>query len=466
MASQNHLDGLLQQVRCSNIPRVKNDIIAVQRRHANLVAKTATHTSDDGASAVMVMLEGTVTIRYKGSPYNIPVEVFVREPYPAAAPLCFVRPVPGMALHKGHKHVGLDGTCYLNALAKWNGGSSNLVNVTEEMVEVFSAAPPLFTIPRTAQQQQPPREPLLLQALSQGQSSQPQSPPPVYPSGYPSGTRGAVSASATTSSSGAGSSSAGSGAAAEAASGDPRRASLLSTVTGKVQRHLKGVFEAARGETEEQYRLHKVLGEAGRAEEQREKALGGHVASLRGAVSVAEAQLAALDACLQAAALSDGDAAAAAAMAVVPAPADALSAKMLEMVAEAAAVEDTLYALDKALAEGAIELDPFMKQVRTLAKQQFFATAHAQKIGRAQRHLAGPEASAAAGAAAAAAASVRGAGPPLFQPPPPPAAASVGKWPREDFVQVAHPGVGGDGGGGGPVRYPTAAELGARGRSS
>lgn len=44
-------------------------------------------------------------------------------------------------------------------------------------------------------------------------------------------------------------------------------------------------------------------------------------------------------------------------------PADALCAQALEAQAEDMALEDTLYALDKALQQGVIDLDAYLKQV-------------------------------------------------------------------------------------------------------
>ena len=67
---------------------------------------------------------------------------------------------------------------------------------------------------------------------------------------------------------------------------------------------------------------------------------------------------------------------------------DPRSAKMLELLIESQAIEDTLYGLDRALVrhsndcpvENAQTLDAFMRSVRQLARVQFKAQAHANKI--------------------------------------------------------------------------------------
>jgi ESCRT-I complex subunit TSG101 len=54
-------------------------------------------------------------------------------------------------------------------------------------------------------------------------------------------------------------------------------------------------------------------------------------------------------------------------------PTDTYSAQMLELSAETAAIDDTIYFLDRALVRGNITLDVFLKEVRKLSKRQFMA---------------------------------------------------------------------------------------------
>ncbi|RHY97276.1 hypothetical protein DYB26_002603 [Aphanomyces astaci] len=44
----------------------------------------------------MLSLTGTIPIYYGGNQYNIPVEIWMPEAYPFAAPTCFVRPTTDM----------------------------------------------------------------------------------------------------------------------------------------------------------------------------------------------------------------------------------------------------------------------------------------------------------------------------------------------------------------------------------
>lgn len=63
---------------------------------------------------------------------------------------------------------------------------------------------------------------------------------------------------------------------------------------------------------------------------------------------------------------------------------DALSKQMLNCTASDMAVEDTIYALDKAVQEGAIPVDQYLRNVRLLSREQFFHRATASKVRAVQ----------------------------------------------------------------------------------
>lgn len=55
--------------------------------------------------------------------------------------------------------------------------------------------------------------------------------------------------------------------------------------------------------------------------------------------------------------------------------------RMLQLVAENAALEDGLYYLDVGVTDGAVSVEVFLKEVRKLARRQFVARATAKKVG-------------------------------------------------------------------------------------
>lgn len=65
-------------------------------------------------------------------------------------------------------------------------------------------------------------------------------------------------------------------------------------------------------------------------------------------------------------------------------PCDVLSKQMLDCTASDMALEDTIYALDKAVQEGAIPFDQYLRNVRLLSREQFFHRATASKVRAVQ----------------------------------------------------------------------------------
>ncbi|OVA05361.1 Steadiness box [Macleaya cordata] len=60
--------------------------------------------------------------------------------------------------------------------------------------------------------------------------------------------------------------------------------------------------------------------------------------------------------------------------------ADEESGKILECLAAEEAIEDVVYALDKAMVEGVVSLGDYLKQVRSLSRDQFFYKAMLEQL--------------------------------------------------------------------------------------
>ncbi|KAL3148172.1 hypothetical protein ABBQ38_014452 [Trebouxia sp. C0009 RCD-2024] len=70
--------------------------------------------------------------------------------------------------------------------------------------------------------------------------------------------------------------------------------------------------------------------------------------------------------------------------------ADPLCQQALDCQAEDMAIEDTLYALERALTDGHLPADTYLKQVRSLCRKQFFVRALGMKVAARQHRHASP----------------------------------------------------------------------------
>lgn len=143
------VDTLLNQIPFQNRKRVKDDIGRVMLNCKTLMPKIGALVSNTGVESKVIVLGGTVPIFYQNVQYNIPVEIFVTQKYPAEAPKIYVRPTPNMTIKQNHRHVDLQGLVFLPYLHEWNA-ESNLSGLVEITSSVFSIEPPLFSKPAVA----------------------------------------------------------------------------------------------------------------------------------------------------------------------------------------------------------------------------------------------------------------------------------------------------------------------------
>ena len=85
--------------------RIRNDVGNLLKQLRTLTPKPGSLVLNTGRECRLLMLEGTVPITYRGANYNIPVEIFITEHYPAAPPMAYVRPTRDMDIKKGHRYV-------------------------------------------------------------------------------------------------------------------------------------------------------------------------------------------------------------------------------------------------------------------------------------------------------------------------------------------------------------------------
>lgn len=91
----------------------------------------------------LLSLEGTLPITYKGSRYNIPVRFIYPDGYPSYPLSAQVVPTSGMGI-KVSEYVDSKGSVNSQYLAYWRS-SYGTATLAEEMIQKFSASPPVYS---------------------------------------------------------------------------------------------------------------------------------------------------------------------------------------------------------------------------------------------------------------------------------------------------------------------------------
>lgn len=76
------------------------------------------HTFDNGVSALLVHLTGTIPVVFRGTTYRFPISIWVPHAYPREAPLAYVTPTESMMVRPG-QHVDPQGRIYHPYLVGW-----------------------------------------------------------------------------------------------------------------------------------------------------------------------------------------------------------------------------------------------------------------------------------------------------------------------------------------------------------
>jgi hypothetical protein len=73
---------------------------------------------EDGTSALLLLLKGTLPVTFRGATYGFPVAIWVPHAYPRAPPMVYITPSQDMVVRPG-QHVSGDGRVYHPYLAQW-----------------------------------------------------------------------------------------------------------------------------------------------------------------------------------------------------------------------------------------------------------------------------------------------------------------------------------------------------------
>ncbi|KAI4285511.1 MAG: hypothetical protein L6R38_000608 [Xanthoria sp. 2 TBL-2021] len=176
--------------------RTYSDVVRTLQGNSNFSIRTNVYTFEDGRSALLLNITGTLPVFFRGATYMFPISLWIPQEYPRTAPIAFVTPTKNMAVRAG-QYVSVEGRVYHPYLAGWKQDRSSIVELLSILQEVFAREPPVIsrqepaphppTLPQQSASIPPPVPPLPPElgrpesVSSQGRSQYQSDPPPRPP---------------------------------------------------------------------------------------------------------------------------------------------------------------------------------------------------------------------------------------------------------------------------------------------
>ncbi|KAK9932736.1 hypothetical protein M0R45_019960 [Rubus argutus] len=355
---------------------IRQHLVALIDAYPSLEPKTATFTHNDGRTVNLLQLDGTIPMPFQGVTYNIPVIIWLVETYPRFPPCVYVNPTRDMVIKRPHAYVNPSGLVSIPYLQNWLYPSSNLVDLAKNLSEYFARDPPLFSQRRPNPNPTPNPNP----------NPNPHLSPSLSNSSYPSGSyaRPVIPPTRTYPPSPYGSS----GSFSRAQTDDPTevyKRNAINKLVEMVHGDMAGLRKTREAEMDGLFNAQVAL-------RQRSEQLGKGLKEMLDEKEGLEQQLQmvlmnsdVLEGWLR---QNEGKAKGGVDGGVDVDDAfdcvDVLSKQMLECTASDLAIEDVVYSLDKAVQDGAIPFDQYLRTVRLLSREQFFHRATAAKVRAVQ----------------------------------------------------------------------------------
>lgn len=386
--TQQFLSNVLSQRGPSSLPYsedvkrlIRHHLVTLSEAIPSMQPRTATYTHNDGRTVNLLQTCGTVPMEYLGATYQIPIIIWLIETYPRHPPYVYVNPTRDMVIKKQHQFVNPNGVVLIPYLESWIYPSSNLVDLCRNLGVLFGRDPPLFSQRRP----NPSASPGIGSNISQHNSfnsnsvsavvSRPVSPiPRAYqttpPSPYGVGAGGSrLSQSQQV-----------------LKADDPAevfRRNAINKLVEMAHKDAMGLTKSREGEMERLFNVQGVLrqreGQLDRGLREllsEKEALEQQLQMISMNTDVVEAWLRENEGKVKTVGNVDVD--------HVFQPCDPLSKQLIETSASDLAIEDAIYSLDKALQDGAVSFDQYLRTVRSLSRDQFVHRATIAKINSMQ----------------------------------------------------------------------------------
>ncbi|XP_072968781.1 protein ELC-like [Typha angustifolia] len=340
---------------------IRNHLVALADAFPSLHPKSALFTHNDGRAALLLQADGTIPIVFSGVVYNIPAVVWLPENYPRGPPLVFLSPTRDMLIKPHHPHVDRSGHVVVPYLRSWVFPSSNLVDLVRSLSHLFGQDPPLYTrqstpnpnpnpnpTPTPSPNPNPTPSPSRIYSSSSSPAAALSPSPYRYPTEDPA---------------------------------DVFRRNAISKIVDTAHADMGALRRSREAEMEG---LFATQAELRRRQEELSKGVRDMVEEKEGLEQQLQLVLMNTDVVEGWVRENEGRRRREVDVDQAFEPADGLSRQMLECTAADLAVEDTIYALDKAVQEGQVPVDGYLKSVRAMAREQFFHRALSARVRAAQ----------------------------------------------------------------------------------
>ncbi|KAL2642058.1 hypothetical protein R1flu_009645 [Riccia fluitans] len=375
---------------------IRQNLLALAKEYAGLQVQTAPFTHNDGRSTTLLQIFGTIPMYYRDVKYNIPVEMWLLESFPRVAPMAIVTPTQEMIIKPQHRFVDASGIVTVPYLQQWIYPRSNLVDLAQNMSEIFGQDPPLYSrqsaVPSHLQRVQTgahsPRtssihgtNPMYSSSSIGPGSPRPQSPysapnrlhslnPPytVSPSASPRPPAPAPAPAVRTEN-----------------PVEVFRSKAISALSERLDHDINVISKRGGSEMDDLFNTQVLLNERSARADQ-----GIHEMKREKEALEEELQLYMTNTMEIESWLRQNDGGGGRSQFDIDhafEPTDSLSNQLLENTAADLAIEDLLYSLDRAVQDGVVPWDSYYKAVRTLSREQFYIRATCAKVLAAQRHF-------------------------------------------------------------------------------
>ncbi|WFD41403.1 suppressor protein stp22 of temperature-sensitive alpha-factor receptor and arginine permease [Malassezia psittaci] len=124
--------------------RVARDLNEVLDEFLGLLPRTDVYTYDDGRAMLLLLLDGTLPVEYANATYNIPMNIWIPREYPVLPPMIYVAPTKEMEIRRSF-HVDPSGRVRPEEAEHWTKKSeaANLVTLLHACQHLFHHEPPV-----------------------------------------------------------------------------------------------------------------------------------------------------------------------------------------------------------------------------------------------------------------------------------------------------------------------------------